>query len=80
MTTFRRAAALILLCLLVGLLLDSLGISARGLVFDTGHTLWRLWRLVRNGAVWAVPHILLGAIIVVPLIMLRLGWLRRRRR
>jgi hypothetical protein len=75
-----RGAALVLLCLLVGLLLDSLGVSAHGLLHDTGHTLLKLWRLLIKAIEWAVPYILLGAIIVVPAALLRFAWLRARRR
>ena len=71
-----RVIGALVLCLLVGLLLTHLGISARGILTDTWHTILAVGRLVRDLIEWAVPYTLLGAVVVVPLLLL--GFLFRR--
>jgi hypothetical protein len=65
-----RAIGVIVLCLLVGLLLTHLGIAARGILTDTWHTILSVDRLVGYLVEWAVPYILLGAVVVVPLVLI----------
>jgi hypothetical protein len=67
-----RAVGLVVLCLLVGLLLATLGITAQGIVTDTWSTIASVGRLIADLAQWAIPYILLGAVIVVPLTVLAL--------
>jgi hypothetical protein len=62
----RIFLALLLLCLLTGLFLDSLGISARGMLHDAGHTILLVGRLLERAVSWAVPYVLLGAVVVLP--------------
>ena len=71
-----RVVGALLLCLLVGLLLTHLGIAARGILTDTWHTILSVGRLVGDLLQWAVPYTLLGAVIVVPLLLV--GLLFRR--
>jgi hypothetical protein len=71
-----RAIGVIVLCLLVGLFLTHLGIAARGILTDTWHTILSVGRLVGDTAMWAVPYILLGAVVVLPLLIL--GFLLKR--
>ena len=73
-----RAIGLFLLCLVMGLLLDAIGVSARGLLYDTWHTLSGMFRRIGEFFEWAVPYVALGAIIVVPLYIVRLIDHRRR--
>jgi succinate dehydrogenase hydrophobic anchor subunit len=68
----ERAIGVIVLCLLVGLLLTHLGIAARGILTDTWHTVLAVGRLIGDFVLWAVPYILLGAVVVVPLMILGL--------
>ena len=70
------AIGILVLCLLVGLLLTHLGIAARGILTDTWHTILAVGRLVRDLIEWAVPYTLLGAVVVVPLLLL--GFVFRR--
>ena len=80
MILLGRAIGLFVLCILVGMFLESIGITARGILTDTWHTLDMLWQKLRDLVVWSLPYALLGAIIVVPLALLSLvGRLRRRR-
>ena len=80
MTFVGRAIGLFVLCVLVGVFLESIGITAQGIVSDTWHTIGLLFR--RTGALiaWSLPYALLGAIIVVPVVLLSLIQRRRRRR
>jgi hypothetical protein len=68
------------LCILVGLFLESIGITARGLLTDTWHTLGELFHKLRDLVEWSLPYALLGAIIVIPLALLSLVDRLRRRR
>jgi hypothetical protein len=65
-----RAIGVIMLCLLVGLLLSHLGIAARGILTDTWHTILSVGRLIGYLVEWAVPYTLLGAVVVVPLVLI----------
>ncbi|HEV8680741.1 MAG TPA: hypothetical protein VGQ90_15300 [Stellaceae bacterium] len=75
-----RAIGLFVLCVLVGLFLDRIGITVHGIFYDTWHTLAALYQKTRDLVVWSLPYALLGAIIVVPLTVLSLlgRWRRRR--
>ena len=80
MIILGRLIGLFALCVLVGMFLESIGITARGLMTDTWRTLDLLWQKSRNLAEWSLPYALLGAIIVVPLALLSLvDYFRRRR-
>jgi hypothetical protein len=75
-----RAIGVVVLCLLVGLLLAHLGIAARGILTDTWNTILSVGRLVGDVITWALPYILLGAVVVVPLLILGLLAKRSPRR
>jgi hypothetical protein len=63
---------LLVLCLLVGLGLTHLGIAPRGILTDTWRTILAVLHLVGGLVWWAVPYTLLGAVVVVPLVLLLL--------
>ena len=65
-----RAIGVLVLCLLVGLLLTHLGIAARGILTDTWHTILSVGRLVGEMVQWALPYTLLGAVVVVPFLLI----------
>jgi Na+/H+-dicarboxylate symporter len=67
-----RMIGVLVLCLLVGLFLTHLGIAARGMLTDTWHTILSVGRLVGDLVMWAVPYMLLGAVVVVPLMLIGL--------
>ncbi len=75
-----RAIGLFVLCVLVGLFLETIGITARGLLTDTWHTLGALVHRIGDLFAWALPYAALGAIVVIPLMLLSLLERRRRRR
>ena len=79
MTLFGRAIGLFVLCILVGLFFESIGITAHGILTDTWHTIGALFRKLGDLVAWSLPYALLGAIVVVPLMLLGLVARRRRR-
>ena len=69
---------LLLVCLVVGLLLSFFNITPQHIVTDTLRTLREIYDLVFGAVHWAVPYILLGAVIVVPVAVISLMTRRRR--
>jgi hypothetical protein len=69
---------LVLLCLLVGLVLSFFDITPQHIVTDTLRTLSRIYDLLFGAVHWAVPYILLGAVVVVPVAVISLMMRRRR--
>jgi len=52
--------------LIVGTILQHFGITADQILTDLGLTPDRLMELVRAGFAWALPNVLLGSLIIVP--------------
>ena len=50
-------------------MLTHLGIAARGILTDTWRTIRSVGRLVGGLVEWALPYTLLGAVVVVPLLL-----------
>ncbi len=67
-----RVIGVLVLCWLVGLFLTHLGIAARGILTDTWHTVLSVGRLIGDLIEWSVPYTLLGAVVVVPLLLIGL--------
>jgi hypothetical protein len=63
----RRLFGFLLLCFVVGVVLATFGIHPRTILTDTWHTIGRVFDLFLGIATWAMPYILLGASIVVPI-------------
>ncbi len=80
MTLVGRAIGLFVLCVLVGVFLESIGVTAHGILYDTWHTIGALFRKIGDLVAWSLPYAVLGAIVVVPLMLLSLVERRRRRR
>jgi hypothetical protein len=68
-----RIVGLVLLCLVVGLVLATLHITPRGLFLDTWATIRHIVDLFLSVGSWAIPYILLGALVVVPIAVV--SWL-----
>jgi hypothetical protein len=67
--------------LVVGLILALLGIDPVAIIRDTPNAIARLFDLGVDAVAWAVPYVLTGAVIVVPIaavILLRKQLSRRR--
>jgi hypothetical protein len=72
---------LLIACFLVGMLLRLLHITPANLIEHFGETIRQLFDFgvsllhsAMSTVEWVVPYILLGAIIVVPIWLFRLGW------
>jgi hypothetical protein len=75
-----RVVGLVLLCLVVGLILATLHITPLGLVTETWATIRHAINLFLEVASWAIPYILLGAVVVVPIVVLSVVLRGARRR
>ncbi len=61
-TVFKIAIA----SLVVGVVLSSLNVTAEQVLIDLGLTPEEILAWLSTGVDWAIPHILLGSIIIVP--------------
>ena len=52
--------------LIVGTILQHFGITADQILTDLGLTPERIIALLRSGFAWALPNVLLGSLIIVP--------------
>lgn len=64
---FGVALKILLASLLVGVALSSVDITASQVLQDLGLTPERLMNWARRGLRWALPNIILGALITVPI-------------
>ena len=65
---------LALACLGVGLVMAMLGVTPADLVEDVAGVAMRAWKLSSELLGWAGPYMLLGAMVVLPIWLLRLVW------
>ena len=70
------------LSLAVGLVMSAFDIRPETLLADFGETVLRIFDVLVKSVEWAVPYVLVGAIVVVPLWVVQAGvrLLRRRRK
>lgn len=61
------ALKIVIASLIVGATLSAFGISAEQLLKDAGLTPDRLMEAARGGFAWALPNVLLGALVIVPI-------------
>ncbi|MEP0232888.1 DUF6460 domain-containing protein [Roseibium sp.] len=52
--------------LIVGVVLSAIDITAADLLSKIGLTPESLWQHIQTGVTWAIPNIILGSLIVVP--------------
>ena len=64
---FSTAVKVAVASLIVGTILDHFGITADVLLREVGLTPERVAELAKRGLAWAVPNLLLGALIIVPI-------------
>ncbi len=55
-----------MMSLIVGVMLSAFEITANDLLAAVGMTPESLWQRIQEAAAWAIPNIILGALIVVP--------------
>jgi hypothetical protein len=65
-TVLGLAVRLLLLCLVVGLFMAYFDLTPARILADAAGTIRHGWELAVGFAGWAVPYILLGASVVVP--------------
>ncbi|MDA0261190.1 MAG: DUF6460 domain-containing protein [Proteobacteria bacterium] len=58
---------ILLLCLVVGLIISFFNISPEGILATLGSTVERIFRAVVGVVQWAVPYMLIGAVVVIPI-------------
>jgi len=63
----RTAVKVAVASLIVGTILSHFGITAERLLEAVGLTPDRAIELLRSGVAWALPNVILGALIIVPL-------------
>ncbi len=66
---YRIAATIVkigLASLLLGVVLSTLNVTAEQVLADIGLTPERILTWLQQGASWAIPHIVLGAMVVLP--------------
>jgi hypothetical protein len=66
---YRLSATVIkiaLASLLVGITLSAMNITADQVLRDVGLTPERIMSMLQNGISWALPHLILGSMVIVP--------------
>jgi ABC-type transporter Mla maintaining outer membrane lipid asymmetry permease subunit MlaE len=64
---FTGLLKLVLASLIAGALMNLFGLSAEKLLSSVGLTPVELWDYISQFVVWAIPNIILGAVIILPL-------------
>jgi hypothetical protein len=62
----RTLVKVVIASLIVGTILTHFGITADQLMREFGLSFERVEELARRGFAWALPNVLLGAVIIVP--------------
>lgn len=76
---FSQAVRIVIICLLVGLFLSWLDIQALTTLKALSEFLHKIVELVVTAVEWGLPFVLMGAIVVVPVVLIRfvLRYLKR---
>ncbi len=61
------AIKFILVAVLIGAVLNEFDISANEVLTDIGFTPQHIMAIFREGVDWALPHFLLGALVLIPI-------------
>ena len=64
---FRTLVKVIFASLIVGTIMTHFGITAEQLMRETGLSPERVQDYARRGFAWALPNVLLGALVIVPI-------------
>ena len=64
---FTALLKLVLASLIAGALMNLFGLSAERLLSGVGLTPVELWSYLSQFVVWAIPNVILGAVIILPL-------------
>lgn len=60
------AFKIVVISLMTGAVLSALDLSAADILIELGLTPERVMELLEKGAVWALPNIILGSMVIVP--------------
>ena len=63
----RSLVKVVIASLIVGTILAHFGITANELMGTAGFSSERLEELARKGVAWALPNLLLGSVVIVPI-------------
>lgn len=76
----RTLLRLFFYSLIIGLALSTLNISPQSMLGAIGGTVENIFNVVVDAVEWAVPFVLIGAVVVLPiwLVMAALRFIRRR--
>lgn len=66
-SVFRTLVKVVLASLVVGTILAHFGITADQLMKEVGLSAERVEDFARQGIAWALPNVLLGALVIVPI-------------
>ena len=64
---FSALLKIILASLVTGAVLSALNLSAAELLAEIGLTPERVFEALQQGAAWAIPNIVLGSMVIVPI-------------
>lgn len=76
----RTLLRLFFYSLIIGLALSALDITPESLLGAIGGTVENIFRVVVDAIEWAVPFVLIGAVVVVPIWLVFAAWRFIRRR
>lgn len=76
----RTLLRLFFVSLIVGLALSALNVSPEAMLSAIGGTAESIFRTVVGAVEWAVPFVLIGAVVVVPIWIILSAWRFVRRR
>ena len=61
------AVRILVLCLIVGMIISFFDISPEGMLGLLGSTVERIFLVISGVVQWAVPYVLVGAVVVIPI-------------
>lgn len=67
MRVISALVKIVLASLVTGAVLSALNLSAAELLAEIGMTPERVFGLLQEGAAWAIPNIVLGSLVIVPI-------------
>lgn len=76
----RTLLRLFFYSLVVGLVLSALNVTPESLLGAVGGTVERIFRIAVHAGEWAVPYVLIGAVVVLPIWLVVAGLRLVRRR
>jgi len=63
---FSTFAKIAIASIVTGVVLEKLDLSAEQILLELGMTPEKVLQMVEKGMTWAVPHLILGSMVIVP--------------